>query len=181
MNPTCAPVDLGRLHLARKLWSGVPLCLHVMSLYPTRWLASTWNSVDWYLFHVNARENLFHLMAECRLRRKKVGVVWHGSASLEELLPYLPHVDFVMVLGIANPGRSGQPIDEGALAVADLLDELRPRYGYEVMFDGSVNLSTIGRIRAKYIVAASAVLRATDPIRSVNSLKSSAKYERRVA
>ena len=61
------------------------------------------------------------------------------------------------------------------------LDEMRGRYGYQVMFDGGVNLTTIGRIRAKYIVAASAVLRAQDPVRLAHSLRTGGRYERRSA
>lgn len=181
MNPEAAAVDLGRLRLARRLWAGTPLALHVMSLRPAAWAAQTWPWVDWYLFHLGGHDDLLGLIAECRLRRKKVGVVWHVTDRPSELLPYLPHVDFVMVLGIAQPGRSGQPLAEAAVAMAEMLDRLRGRYGYEVMFDGSVNARTVGRIPATYVVAASAVLGAAVPVMAVNCLKTGARYERRVA
>jgi pentose-5-phosphate-3-epimerase/putative flippase GtrA len=181
MNRLCSPVDLGKLRAARERWPGVPLSLHVMSLNPSRWLEQTWRDVDWYLFHLNVREDLHTLIAQCRLRGKKVGVVWHQSVTTGELLPLLPHVDFVMVLGIAEPGRSGQSLLAEAVEVAAALDRLRSRYGYELMFDGGVNASTIGEIRAKYIVAASAVLRARDPVQVSHYLKTTGKYERRAA
>lgn len=181
MNRDCSPVDLRKLRIARELWRGVPLSLHVMSLAPSRWLEQTWQQVDWYLFHLNVREDLHSLIAECRMRGKKVGVVWHQSVTIGKLLPLLPHVDFVMVLGIAQPGRSGQLLLREAVEVAAALDALRPRYGYELMFDGGVDASTIGQIRAKYIVAASAVLRAHDPVQVSHYLKTTGKYERRAA
>ncbi len=181
MNPDAAPVDLNQIARARRLWPGTPVCLHVMSYYPRHWMQQTWNDVDWYLFHVNSHDDLSRLILECRLRGKKVGVVWHNTAELGMLLGVLGHVDFVMVLGIAQPGQSGQPIMEEAIEMAEMLDRLRERYGFEVIFDGGVNANTITRIRAKYVVAASAVLRAASPIRSAHCLQSGARYESQAA
>jgi pentose-5-phosphate-3-epimerase len=181
MSAQAAPVDLGKLRLARKLWRGLPVCLHVMSRRPRHWVEQCWDDIDWVLFHIDGEDDLMGLIADCRLQGKKVGVVWHCSSEFRDVLPYLPHVDFAMALGIPEPGRSGQPLVEKALAVTDALDRMRERYGYEVMFDGGVNLTTVGRIRAKYIVAASAVLRAANPVRTVYTLRTGARYERRTA
>ena len=181
MNPHAGPVDLTQIARARRLWPGTPVCLHVMSYYPRHWAQQTWDQVDWLLFHVDAHDDLAELIFQCRARGKRVGVVWHTSAAVGLLLPYLPHVDFVMVLGIAKPGQSGQPILEEAIALAETLDQMRERYGFEIIFDGGVNAATITRIRAKYVVAASAVLRAASPIRSAHCLQSGALYEASVA
>jgi len=181
MKPGAEPVDLEALRRARRLWPNTPTCLHIMSLFPRRWVWQTWDEVDWYLFHVNAHDDLAELLFECRLRGKRVGIVWHTKEDFAHMLPLLAHVDFVMILGIAQPGQSGQPILEEAIVVADMFDRMRKRYGFEVMFDGGVNAGTITRIRAKYVVAASAVLRAKSPIRSTHCLQTGAKYEARVA
>ncbi len=181
MNPDAAPVDLDKLRQAREFWPGLPVCLHLMSHRPAGWWEKTRDAADWFLFHLDARDDLFALIADCRLRRKKVGVVWHVSTPPAALFPYLPHVDFVMVLGIAQPGRSGQSLREEAVGVTEMLDRLRGRYGFEVMVDGGVNPKTVGRLRAKYVVAASAVLSATKPVRQANCLRTGARYERRAA
>jgi len=173
-----ARVDLTKLRIARRLWRGVPLCLHVMSRQPSRWLAATWSEVDWYLFHLDAEEDLMSLIWQCRLRGKKVGIVWHQQMAPSALLPFLPHVDFAMVLGIAEPGRSGQTVSEEALHITSMLDALRSKYGYEVMFDGGVKLVNLSRIRARYVVSASAVLQAAQPIRMAHHLRTGAKYAR---
>lgn len=176
MNPRSARVDLSKLRAVRKLWRKTPICLHVMSLRPLAWFEQTWDSVDWLLFHVSSHDDPLHLIRQCRLREKKVGVVWHYRESLDNLFGLLPHVDFVMVLGIAEPGRSGQPLLEEVLEVTAMLNRLKRRYGYEVMFDGGVNASSIARVPARYVVAASAVLHSENPIRSVHHLKSNARY-----
>jgi pentose-5-phosphate-3-epimerase/putative flippase GtrA len=181
MNPRCAPVDLNRLTLARKLWKGTPLCLHVMSTTPRKWLEAARHEADWMLFHLGCDDDPLELVMLCHEWKKKVGVVWHGETPLVSLLPLLPHLDFVMVLGIAQPGKSGQPLSDRAVEVASLLDRLRTKYSYQVMFDGGVNPATIHRIHARYVVAASAVLKAADPILSVHNLKTGGRYERRAA
>lgn len=176
MNQNCARVDLSKLRMVRKLWRKTPICLHVMSLRPLEWFEQTWNCVDWLLFHVSSHDDPLHLIRQCRQREKKVGVVWHFRESLDTLFGLLPHVDFVMVLGIAEPGRSGQPLLEEVLEVTAMLNRLKRRYGYEVMFDGGINASSVARVPARYIVAASAVLHSENPIRSVHHLKSNARY-----
>lgn len=181
MNANCAPVDLGKITRAKELWPGQPVCLHMMSLEPTRWLERAWADVDWFLFHINVRDNLDDLIFRCRMGGKKVGVVWHVSAAPSELLRYLPHVDFVMVLGIAQPGCSGQKLLDEAVDVINVLDEMRDRYGYDVMVDGGVNMSTLERLRARYVVAASAVLRASDPVRAAHTIRTGVRYERKSA
>lgn len=181
MLPGAPPVRLAKLEEVRRHWPGTPVSLHVMSRHPRHWVEHTWNYVDWYLLHVESQDDLWELIFECRRRNKRVGVVWREGNSLASLMPYLPHVDFAMVLGIRQPGVSGQPICPRALEVTAALDRLRGRYGFDVMFDGGVRESNVGAIAAKYIVAASAVLQADNPIDVAHRLRTGAKYERRAA
>ncbi|QEL20188.1 GtrA family protein [Limnoglobus roseus] len=181
MNRDAAPVDFSKVRTAKRLWPDIPVCLHLMSRQPAKWMPEAWDLVDWVLFHADSEDDLNELFLECRRRGKKVGIVWHVSVTPGQLLQYLPHVDFVMVLGIRFPGRSGQQLLPEAVEVANVFDALRPRYGYEVMFDGGVSAETIARIPAKYIVAASAVLKASDPVRISHTLRTGARYERRAA
>ena len=169
--PTAARVRLDRIEEVRRLWSGYPVCLHVMSRHPRQWCERTWNQVDWYLLPCDADDDLMELIFECRFREKKVGVVWHGDAPLGDLLAYLPHVDFVMVLGIAQPGKSGQTLSERGLAVAQTLERMRPLYHYDLMFDGGVKATNVSQIPGRYIVSASAVLNAARPSAAAHSLR----------
>ena len=56
-----------------------------MSMTPRRWVEQCWADVDWFLFQVNAHDDLMSLIADCRLHGKKVGVVWHCSAEFAEV------------------------------------------------------------------------------------------------
>ncbi len=178
-----APVCLDKIVHARDLWPRRPVCMHVMSRCPSLWTEPTWDLVDWYLFHLelDPREDLMELIFSCRQRQKKVGVVFHEDQQFSALMTYLPHVDFVMVLGIRQPGRSGQTIDPRAVQHAVTLDRMRSRYAYELMFDGGVKVSNVAQIPAKYVVAASAVVDAENPIRAANLLRTEVGYAHQAA
>lgn len=176
-----AEVDLGKITLARSLWPDVPFAIHLMTRYPERWVDCTLEHIDWFLFSLASEKRLEPLIAKCQLVGKKVGVVWHVADPIEALYSYLPHVDYVMVLGIAKPGFSGQKITPEAMSVIQMLDRVRTRYHFELMFDGCVNSETVSAIPARYIVAASSVLKAKQPARAIYTLKTGARHERRSA
>lgn len=178
MSATAAPVDLSKIRVCRRFWPRTPLCLHLMTHRPSRWLEGIWDEIDWCLFHLDVEEDLFGLLLECRKRGKRPGVVWHRSAPLAAAMPYLPHVDFVMVLGISEPGRSGQTLLAESIDAVAVFDAMRARYGYEVMFDGGVKAANLSKISAKYIVSASSVLRAADPVKEANILRTNGRYAR---
>ncbi|MFO1063443.1 MAG: GtrA family protein [Pirellulales bacterium] len=176
-----AQVDLGKIELARSLWPSVPFAIHLMTRRPERWLDATLPHIDWFLFSLASDTPLMPLIARCHLANKKVGVVWHIADPLSELYDFLPHVDFVMVLGIAKPGHSGQKISPAAIDTINMLDRIRSRYQFDLMFDGSVNAETVSAIPARYVVAASSVLNAELPAKAIYTLKTGARHERRSA
>jgi ribulose-phosphate 3-epimerase len=178
VNAAAAPPQLDRVDEARRYWKGYPVCLHVMSRRPRQWVEQVWDRVDWLLLPCESEDDLAELIFDCRLRGKKVGVVWRQGIPLSALLGYLPHVDFVMVLGIAEPGRSGQQISPQGLAVAQTLEAMRSRYDYELMFDGGVKTSNISAIPGRYVVSASAVLNAEEPTEAAHVLRLSPYRQR---
>jgi pentose-5-phosphate-3-epimerase len=164
-------VDLGRLSEARRYWPGLPVCLHVMSRRPRGWVEQTWDEVDWYLLPCDSRDDLSSLMSDCRERGKRVGIVWQQGFSIDRMTPYLSLVDFVMVMGIARLGVSGQTLCEDSVAAADRFDRLRRQYNYELMFDGGVNVQNAARIPGRYLVSASGVLASAAPKASAELLR----------
>lgn len=176
--PDAAPVDLAKIGQARGYWPHVPVCMHLMTKKPRRWVEQVWDHVDWFIVDVDSDDDLHELFWACRLRGKRVGVVWNQQVGGSEFSRWLPHVDFVLVLGIAEPGRSGQTLEPEAVRVASMLDDLRGRYGYELIFDGGVTLDNVRELPAKYIVAASAVLNAADPVMATYRMMTGSNYER---
>lgn len=176
--PDAPDVDLSKISEARALWGNRPFCLHVMSTDPRAWIEKTWDLIDWFIIDIDAEDDVIDVLWRCKLRGKKTGVVWHQSTEHRALLHYLPHVDFVLVLGIEQPGKSGQKINPEAVRIARLLDELRPKYDFEIIFDGGVTLANVRDLPVKYVVAASAVIDADNPVLAAYRLMTGSRYEK---
>ncbi len=177
-DPEAPPVNVSAIVEARNLYRWHPVCLHVMSKRPRQWIEKAAAYCDWILIHVNIDEDVMELIAFCREHNRKVGVVWHHSVSTAQLLPYLPHVDFLAILGIDRPGRSGQVIREEALSAAVRFQEMSRLYGYELIFDGGVTTENIGQIPAPIVVSYSSVLRAQNPIHNALVLMAGGRRDR---
>ncbi len=174
--PDASAVDLERIRAARELWGRVPLCLHIMSRRPLRWIEATWDLVDWYLIHPDGDEPALDVIFACRAKGKKVGVVWHQAAPIHLTMRCLPYVDLVMVLGVSQPGHSGQELASQAIEAVSVLDQLRDRFGYQIIFDGGVTTANVSDIPAKYIVSASAVLTSDHPVQAIVKIKTGGRH-----
>jgi len=173
-DPEAAPVDVEQIRQARRLWAWQPFCLHVMSRTPLRWIDECRDLADCFLVHVDVDDDVSEVIARCRQQRRSVGVVWHHKVTFAQIMPYLPHVDFVMVLAVERPGRSGQVMMDVALEAAAMLDALASRYGYELIFDGGVTRENVHDVPARIIVSASGVLRAENPAHTALLLRTPA-------
>jgi len=173
-DPEAAPVDLEQIREARRLWAWQPFCLHVMSRTPLRWIDECRDLADCFLVHVDVDDDVAEVIARCRQRRRSVGVVWHHTVTFGQIMPYLPHVDFVMVLAVERPGHSGQEMMDAALEAAATFDALASRYGYELIFDGGVTKENVHHVPARIIVSASGVLRAENPAHTALLLRTPA-------
>lgn len=170
-------IDLYAIKKGRNLWKWQPFMLHIMSKKPFQYVRECIDDVDVVLVHIDSEDNIYQIIAECRNKQKKVGVVGHCSVDLSELLPYLPHVDYVLVLGIEKPGHSGQTLMPQAIIMADALALLSRRYHYDLIFDGGVTLQNVNHIPAEYIVSSSAVLRNENPMRACLSLMTGVSHD----
>ena len=168
--PDADPADLSLIGDVRRMWTWQPVCLHVMSRQPLRWIEKCWDDFDWLLVHADVEDDVLEIIARCREHGRKVGVVWHHTVTVTDLMPFLPHIDFVMVLGIEQPGYSGQSIMPDAVRIAHIFSDLAPRYAYEVIFDGGVTTDNVHKLPACYVVSNSSVLRAENPVVSALTL-----------
>lgn len=170
MKPDALPVDPQVIRRARMLWTWQPFILHVMSRRPSRWLDACLDQVDAVLFHLDLDEDLMEHVARCRLAGKEVGVVAQHGDPMSRLLPWFPHVDYVLILGIERPGYSGQTMVPGSLVLAERLVPLAQRYGFRLIFDGGVTVDNVNHIPTDLIVSSSTVLRAENPAHAALAL-----------
>jgi len=102
-----------------------------------------------------------------------VGVSLHGDTPWETFLEYVPHADYVQLMGIRTIGLQGQPFDESTLEKISRLKQEFPNMPISV--DGAVNQATIKKIAdagADRLIVGSAIVKQSDPALAYAQLRS---------
>ena len=93
-----------------------------------------------------------------------VGVAISSATPLETVYPYIPFVDYVQVMGIAEIGAQGQPFDVSVVERIITLATLYPQLPLSI--DGSVNMKTLQQLKtlplSRFIVG-SAIIQHANP------------------
>ncbi len=95
-----------------------------------------------------------------------------NDTPLERLVVFVPHVDGIQCMGIAEIGRQGNPFDSRVLERVRIIREKYPALSISV--DGSVNKETILSLKAagaNRFVVGSAIFNAEDPVRAYVELR----------
>jgi ribonuclease H / adenosylcobalamin/alpha-ribazole phosphatase len=150
--------------------------LHIMSKNPSEIINQLNSYVDVILFHYNIEEPLEKIIELCKNYHKKVGIVLSIEDSVNDIIKYLSYINFVQIMGINHLGKSGECLDISVLEKVKKLNKLKEKNSFEIIFDGGVKSTNIGRIDTKYIVSSSGILTAPNPIEAFMELKTSSRY-----
>jgi ribulose-phosphate 3-epimerase len=117
---------------------------------------------DMIVFHVETVDEA-SFEDFCKHSTTSVGIAFHGTTTFETVKPYLPHADYIQVMGIEEIGSQGQPFSPKTCEKIEMLKALYPHVLVSV--DGSVNTQTIRDIAkagADRVIVGSAISRAPD-------------------
>lgn len=96
-------------------------------------------------FHLEACsfEESLSLLSFLRASKVKAGISLRPGTEIEALLPYLPHLDHVLVMSV-EPGKGGQGFLPSSLARISFLKEYREKKGlsYLIEVDGGIKEET---------------------------------------
>lgn len=168
-------IDLSLIKEINRTW-GLKKILHIMSKKPSGWIKKLSRNIDVIIFHLNIEESIEKNIMLCKSLGKEVGICLETSSNVNDIIKYLPKLKFIQVMGIDEIGKSGQSFNPDSLIKVRELNELKKKYNFEIIFDGGVKPTNVGRINAKYIVSASGILSSQDPIKSFMELKTSSRY-----
>jgi len=169
------PVNLSIIKDINQTW-GLEKMIHIMSKKPSFWIKKLNKSVDVFIFHLEIEESIKEIIKLCKTYHKKIGISITIDSQTEDIIKYLPYLDFVQVMGIDELGKSGQIFNPEALKKVEELNKLKKKYSFNIIFDGGVKPTNISRINAKYIVSASGLLNSREPIKAFMELKTSSRY-----
>jgi len=156
--------------------STLPFDVHLMVQHPQSQVDSFIKAgADYLTLHLESEGNLPELLKKIRQEGVKPGVSIKPGTSVEDLEPYLPLVDLVLIMTV-EPGYGGQSLIPEALQKVPQLRELRGRreLDFLISIDGGVNgdtLPEIVRARPDILVTGSAFFSAPDPSVLVESLR----------
>lgn len=101
------------------------------------------------------------------------GLVLNPPTAVGDVMPYLMHVDYVLVMTV-NPGFAGQAIIEDAVKKIDILKAYREaqKLKFLIEVDGGINLDTIRLVHnADVIVAGNGIFKTKDYRATIERMK----------
>lgn len=152
--------------------------VHLMIDRPIRYVEAFCDAgADLVNVHLEADslENNLKALELVRSKGKKTGVTIKPATPVEDVLPYLPYVDLILVMTV-EPGFGGQSF------MHDMLDKIRAIAGYiseagitcEIEADGGVNAETAVLLKAagcNVLVAGSYVFNSPDRAAAISAIK----------
>ena len=155
-----------------------PLDVHLMIVHPEKYVERFAQAGAAYIsFHYEAAlENSEAIIGQIQALGVKAGIVINPDCPVEKIFPYLPKVDFVLIMSVFA-GFGGQQFIQESLdrvrAVRAELDRLG-RKEVPVEIDGGVgpgNAAEIIRAGAEILVAGSAVFKSENPQEAIESMR----------
>ena len=128
-----------------------------------------------YITELNQPELIISLIQRIKTAGRKAGLAITPGTEAKLVLPFLKHLDLVMIMSV-HPGFGGQNLIESTLTKVSLISEaaisLNPDILIEV--DGGINISTAPQAvaaGANLLVAGNAIFAEPDPLAALAALR----------
>lgn len=121
--------------------------------------------------HLGSTTNYQALFVHQAEHNYQLGFALTNDVPLEELLPWLPDISFVQLMGIREVGQQSQPFDGRTLERARFLRQHYPEL--DIAVDGGVNAETIPLLLAAGVnrfAPGSAITKANNPVLAYKQL-----------
>ena len=175
----CAPVISclkGKVH--------APIDAHLMIEHPDQYISDFAKAgCDYILFHAEAVEDPAKTIRNIRQNGCKPGMVLNPETSEETLRTFLNSLDYVLVMSV-HPGFAGQTFMPEVLSKVTRISKWckDAKLSPILAVDGGINPKTAPQALAagaNLLVAATAVFKAPDMKKAVQSLKNAGKPKRK--
>jgi ribulose-phosphate 3-epimerase len=165
-----------RLETIRALWPSCEIHTHIMSKFPSRWIAEVLIHSDTIYIHWESDEPLAPILQQIKHAKKKAGIALCMSTNPDKIEKELNNIDSVLLLTIPEPGRSGQKFDMEGLAYIDQLNTMKNREKFRICVDGGVTEKVVSQLQVEDVVSGSSVLNHRDPKGQILCLQTAGRY-----
>lgn len=117
---------------------------HLMVENPMKYIPSFAKAgAEYFTFHLEAADNPGEVISAIKAAGMKPGISVKPKTPVEELLPYLPNLDLILVMSV-EPGFGGQSFMADMLPKCLWLKEQREKQklSYLIEIDGGINRET---------------------------------------
>jgi ribulose-phosphate 3-epimerase len=177
MSKNAEEVKAYRLETMKAYWPKTQVQTHIMSKTPSVWLKQIMPYSDVIYVHAECDENILDIFEEIKSYGKKPGLAMMLSTNVEDKIELLEVSEYVLLLTIANPGKSGQKFDLDGVSSIKKINSLPFRNQFSLCVDGGVNEDIIKLIEAEYVVSGSSVLKNSNPKRQIMRLQTQGRYD----
>ena len=119
-------------------------------------------------FHYETGADILSVINYIKKFNIKVGLSIKPSTKVEEIIPYLPYLDLVLVMSV-EPGQGGQSFIMNTVDKIKKLKELKGNYLIEV--DGGINDNTINLVNDADIIVVGSYITSGDYEERIRNLK----------
>ena len=160
-----------------KKCSAKPLDVHLMITHPEKYVERFVDAGAFSVgFHLEAVDDPLPILRSIRNKGAKTCLTINPDIAVERLVPYLEHVDMVLLMSVFA-GFGGQKFIEQTYSRLSFIKNEIERRNLPVLIeiDGGVNRDNAAKLfaaGADVLVAGSAVFNAENPIEEINLLKS---------
>ncbi len=152
------------------------LDVHLMVNKPSKYIADYASlNTEYITIHEESEEDCITNFKLIKSYAIKVGLAIKPETKIEEIVPYLPYLDLILVLGV-EPGEGGQEFLKKTVERLDELNALRktyPQFSFKISVDGGMNQQTKKLVEHKtdVIVSGSYITNSNDYQESITSLR----------
>lgn len=152
------------------------LDVHLMVESPSKYISDYASlNTEYITIHLDTLEDTLSNLKLIKSYGIKTGVALNPTDKVETLIPYLPYIDLILVMGVI-PGKGGQKFIEKTIDKLKELKVLKHEYKdfkLKVSIDGGINNIVAKKIYnlTDIIVSGNYITNSSDYQRQINSLR----------
>ncbi len=152
------------------------LDVHLMVESPSKYIKDYASlNTEYISIHLDTLENTISNLKLIKSYGIKSGIVLNPDDKVSELIPYLPYIDLILVMGVI-PGKGGQKFIESTSDKLKELNVLKKEYkefAFKISVDGGVTDIVAKRINnlVDIMVSGAYITNSNDYQKQINSLR----------
>lgn len=148
-----------------------PFDVHLMVNNPQEYIEKLANlNIEYITFHLEINHNIHKIINMIKNLGYKVGLSINPKTNIEAIIPYLNHLDMVLIMSV-EPGQGGQSFIPNSLDKAQMIRQYNSHITIEM--DGGIKDHNINEIK-KYVdiaVVGSYITNQDNYQEAINNLK----------